>query len=421
MPRFRALPAAFAISSLLAASGDCIRSCAAEPAAGVIQTGPRYAEIAAAWEEAQEKYLSAYVKAKTSRERNALAKLAPDSRDYSQQMLDLAEAQPDSQDARDASLWLVELAARTSREDREANPFELRAVMLLLAHHSDDPDVARRGLEWNNRPSRQREILLSGIVEKSRTFETQGLARFALAQYLLTKTALAEKTTRQNDEEGTGSRGDGDYWKYLESTDIEATQRQAEMLLEETIAEFGEIPFVRANERLKQLDQRRARSLRQTAEALLDETRNLAVGKPAPEIEGVGLDGQTRKLSDFRGKIVVLIFWASWCGPCLDEIPFERELAERFKDRPFEILGVNCDQDLAAARKAVDTEKVSWPNWSDPFTDAGPGPISERFHIHGFPSTFVLDAKGIICAKSARGDVLHKQIESLLGESESPR
>lgn len=416
MLRSPALTAAFALSTFLAACGNCILSCAAEPAADVNASGPRYAKIAADWEEAQEKYLSAYVKAKTPRERNALAALAPDSRTYSRQMLDLAESQSESQDARDASLWLVELAAQTSREDRKANPFESRAVMLLLAHHSEDPEVARRGLEWHNRPSRQREALLSSIVKKARTFETQGLARFALAQYLLSKAALAEKAECLNDEEGTGSRGDGDYWKYLESTDVGATRRQAEMLLEETIAEFGEIPFVRANEQLKQLDQRRARNLGQTAEALLDETRNLSVGKPAPEIEGVGLDGQTRKLSDFRGKIVVLIFWASWCGPCLDEIPFEREMAERFKDRPFAILGINCDQDLAAARKATEAEKVSWPNWSDPFTDGGPGPISERFHIHGFPSTFVLDATGTIRAKNARGEALHKQVESLLAD-----
>jgi thiol-disulfide isomerase/thioredoxin len=365
----------------------------------VNESGPCYTDIAAAWEATREKYLTTYAKAKTPRERSALAALAPDARAYSQQMLDLAESQPESQDARDASLWLVELAAQASRENRQANPFESRAVMLLLAYHSDDPEVARRGLEWHNRPSRQREAKLSSIVKKARTFETQGLARFALAQYLLTKAALAERTKRQNDEEGTGSRGEGDYWKYLESTDVDATRRQAETLLEETIAEFGEIPFVRANEQLKQLDQRRARSLAQTAEALLDETRNLAVGKPAPEIEGADLDGRSLKLSSFRGKIVVIIFWASWCGPCLDEIPFEREMAERFKGRPFAILGVNCDQDLAAVRKAIETEQVSWPNWSDPFTDAGPGPISERLHIHGFPSTFVLDATGIIRLK----------------------
>jgi peroxiredoxin len=403
----------------LAVSDDCFLSCAAEAAAGANDSGPRFSEIAAAWEAAREKYVSAFVKAKTPREQSVMAASAPDYRAYSQQMLDLAESQPNSQDARDASLWLVELAGQASREDRELNPFESRAVMLLLAYHSEDPEVARRGLEWHNRPSRQREALLSSIVKKARTFETQGLARFALAQYLLNKATLAESAIRLNDEEGTGSRGDADYWKYLESCNVGATRRQAETLLEETIAEFGEIPFVRANERLKQFDQRRARNLAQTAEALLDEARNLAVGKPAPEIEGADLDGQTRKLSGFRGKIVVLIFWASWCGPCLDEIPHERDLAERFKDRPFAILGINCDQDLAAARKTIETEKVAWPNWSDPFTDAGPGPISERFHIHGFPSTFVLDGTGTIRAKNARGEALHKQVESLLGELES--
>ena len=76
---------------------------------------------------------------------------------------------------------------------------------------------------------------------------------------------------------------------------------------------------------------------------------NLIAGKPAPEIDGVGFDGKPLKLSDYRGKVVVLVFWGTWCGPCMREVPHERELAERLKDKPFAVLGVNCDDDEQAA------------------------------------------------------------------------
>ena len=121
---------------------------------------------------------------------------------------------------------------------------------------------------------------------------------------------------------------------------------------------------------------------------------NLAVGKPAPEIEGVDIDGKPLKLSDYRGKVVVLVFWGSWCGPCMAQVPHEREFVERLKGKPFALLGVDCEADKDAARQAMARERMTWPNWYDgaPAT----GPIAERYHVRSYPSVFVLDAKGVI-------------------------
>ena len=65
------------------------------------------------------------------------------------------------------------------------------------------------------------------------------------------------------------------------------------------------------------------------------------VGMPAPEIDGEDFDGMRVKLSDYRGKVVVVVFWASWCPPCCAMIPHERELVERNRDKPFAMLSVN--------------------------------------------------------------------------------
>ncbi len=161
----------------------------------------------------------------------------------------------------------------------------------------------------------------------------------------------------------------------------------------------------------------RKQTLGQAAEARLDDMHNLTVGKPAPEIVGVGLDGKPRKLSDYRGKVVALAFWGTWCGPCMREIPSERELVERLKGKPFVMLGVNCDGDKPAALKAIQDERITWPNWHD--GEPGTGPIVRRYHVTSYPTVFVIDAKGIIHSKNSFGKFLGQSVDDLLKELEA--
>jgi thiol-disulfide isomerase/thioredoxin len=140
----------------------------------------------------------------------------------------------------------------------------------------------------------------------------------------------------------------------------------------------------------------------------------LIVGKPAPEIDGTDFDGKPLKLSDYRGKVVLLVFWGTWCGPCMKEVPHERALAERLKGKPFALLGVNCDDDKQAAADAIKSEQIAWPNWHD--GSPGDGPIAKRYHIRSYPSVFVIDGQGIIRQTQTYllGDVLDKAIDDVL-------
>lgn len=79
----------------------------------------------------------------------------------------------------------------------------------------------------------------------------------------------------------------------------------------------------------------------ENAKQRLTAMRFAPIGRSAPEVCGVDLDGQPMKLSDLHGKVVLITFWATWCGPCMKLIPHERELAARLEDRPFAIVGVN--------------------------------------------------------------------------------
>jgi thiol-disulfide isomerase/thioredoxin len=126
----------------------------------------------------------------------------------------------------------------------------------------------------------------------------------------------------------------------------------------------------------------RKKTLGEEAGARLDDMFNLAVGKPAPAIEGVDFDGKPLKSSDYKGKVVILVFWGTWCGPCMAQVPHERELVERLKGQPFALLGVDCEQDKATARAVMARERMTWPNWFD--GAQGEGPIARRYDM-GLP------------------------------------
>ena len=128
------------------------------------------------------------------------------------------------------------------------------------------------------------------------------------------------------------------------------------------------------------------------------------------------MDGKPLKLSDYRGKVVILVFWASWCGPCMEQVPHEVALAQRFAGRPFTILGVNMDRNVAAAQKAIADEGIPWPNWCDMIANK-PGPIMTRYHIQSIPAVYVLDGKGIIRFRDIHGEALDRCAEALLAEN----
>jgi thiol-disulfide isomerase/thioredoxin len=411
-----------------------------------------YAQIRAEFEARQAALRPAATKPEsTPDKRDGAGKTSPDLVAYCRRMVDLAESTPDKPTARDALLWVIKTPGTAGMDVRAHRDQVARAGALLVRHHSDDPEAVRIGLTLSNVLNFQRDALFFGFYVGAKGHEAKGLARLALANYL---SAKAKAVVYAQSVEGRPKRRfisggkvvrefdltDDEYADHLalRHCDPQKLRDQAERLYEEVITEYGDIPYVTWRHRelealLKEpapqwngkplTDERRhsleaqlasKRTLGQEAADRLDVMVNLAVGRPAPEIDGTDMDGKPLRLSDYKGKVVVLVFWGTWCVPCMALVPQERDLVARLKGQPFAFLGVDCNDDRETAREAMAREGMTWPNWYD--GAANRGPIAERYHVRTYPSIFVIDAKGIIRARNpfrVDQDLVDKLLEQM--------
>ena len=103
------------------------------------------------------------------------------------------------------------------------------------------------------------------------------------------------------------------------------------------------------------------RTAAELARGQLFRLQELVVGKPLPPIDGFGFKGQPVNSTIHQGKVLVLVFWASWWAPSIEIAEQERDLARRFQDKPVVLLGISGDNSLESAQQVADREKMSWP------------------------------------------------------------
>jgi RNA polymerase sigma factor (sigma-70 family) len=350
---------ALSSSGLMAQQPDAERRAAPSPQAAdraptPAPAAPSRAEqlktIEAEYRSAYEEVLAAIRAGKVQADKDGgFAEVAAVRRRFAERVRRLIDADPKDEVALDAILF--------GCRELVADADDPKLYDLLAAHHLSSPKLVQVVGRFQ-----ADEPFLRAVIAKTPDADVRGRAILALAA-LLTR----------NDRPG-----------------------EAEPLLERIIGDKD----------LAKLEHHHG-SLAKGAEDLLFEIRHLSVGKVAPEIETVDMDDKPMQLSEYRGKVVLLVFWATWCGPCMAMVPHERDLATRHAGRPFAVVGVNGDGDIiygpnkeeidqkAKVKEIIQKKGITWRSFRD-YLPKEKVQLSRRWNVDSWPAVYLLDHQGVI-------------------------
>ncbi|MFN0008917.1 MAG: TlpA family protein disulfide reductase [Planctomycetota bacterium] len=143
----------------------------------------------------------------------------------------------------------------------------------------------------------------------------------------------------------------------------------------------------------------------------------LAVGKTAPDFTTQDVDGVEFKLSDYRGKVVVLDFWGFWCPPCVRALTHHKHMVARLEKEPFALIGINTDTNKESFKRTFAQEGL---NWRNSWQGSKRGPLATAWGVSSYPFVLVLDAKGVIRYRNLKIEALSNAVDALLEEMKAP-
>ncbi|WP_293915475.1 MULTISPECIES: TlpA disulfide reductase family protein [unclassified Sphingobacterium] len=166
-------------------------------------------------------------------------------------------------------------------------------------------------------------------------------------------------------------------------------------------------------ERFNKLSPRvRSLSLAKTLQTQLNAQKTVAIGNHAIDFVMDDDSGKPVSLSSFKGKYVLLDFWASWCGPCRAEMPFLNEIYQKYKDKNFEVVAVSIDSKKEHWLKAIKEDKMSWVQLSD--LKGYKNDAALKYGVSAIPRNFLINPEGIVIAQDLRGEDIEKELSKII-------
>lgn len=301
------------------------------------------------------------IAAPTEEEKNKFRASIPSAGPYATRMMELVKSNLDQPDVVKAVSWLV-TSASSFPEGQEA----LKMLGTTLADRKGIA-VAVKQLEFHGMPA---EPVLKAVIERNMNREERAAALYAL--------------------------GAIHFKNFDASADVVSAAASRDKALEyfqKINAEFEDVTI-------------QGFKLSDSTAKMLFEMTNLQPGCEAPEIEGKDADGVEFKLSDYRGKYVIVIFWGGWCHACHGFLPMMNEAAAKLKDNNAVVLGVNTDVE-PEAKQTLATYQVTFRNWLD---NTSSGPNTSLYNLRHFPTLYLIDPKGVIAIKNGTLDAMISRV-----------
>ena len=336
---------------------------------------------------------------------------------YLPKILAIAEAEPSDATALAASKWIIEQAGPRGVGNQWKPLFaaEQTAWRIIKEQRLPEEDISQLCMIAAQKRSPAREAFLRDMASRADLLgNARAFATTALAKYLAQRFDECEADgsiawwLKPKDEYFDFLRTQlADEWiEYGTVADPEPFRREGIELSRRVLDEYADVPVTMAERYFP----RDVTTLGQNAKQSRYALERLIVGAEAPDAMGRDLDGNPLRLSDYRGKVVLLSFWFTGCGPCLASIPEEQELVERFRDEPFALLGVCRDRDVAKSKQTAEEHGITWPCWFD----GNPGAITDAYNVTGFPTFYLLDAEGRIVSKHVPQGQLAEAVEAVI-------